>query len=510
MTDRKRFVSLAIVLASVVVAALTLVDWSWAQRWQHHEQTQEQPHWSQAKRRQHHEQTQEQPQEQTINEQFHRSLSQLGGEFDIQLIENIARMIDEGRRTFRFDTFGDEAFWGDRLRLHQAIAGERLGGVGRGISPRAAINLGLKVDADRLPKSLISQLYRKATLDDPAVTLALLKLQAVVGVTGFFNSDGSLRSVGLQCALCHSTVDNSVTFGIGCRLDGWANRDQDIGALVALSPNLDPFAEMLGVDVPTVSKTLNSWGPGKFDAELFLDGKSSNPLQVSHGDVTGMDVPGATMIPNAYGLAGFNQHTWTGAWGSVSYWNAFAANFILRGIGTFFDPRLDNAGEFPIAARNRFGNVRNPPDEDRITSKLPALHFYQLAIPAPKPKAGRDFDVTAARRGNALFVGKARCNDCHVKPLWTEPGRNLHKPEEIGIDSFQAERGPDGVYKTQNLTALFVRELGLFMRPENKGRFYHDGRFKTLLDVVNHYNIQFNLGLTDEEKRDLVEYLKSL
>jgi hypothetical protein len=492
MTDRKRFISLAIVLASVVVVALTLVDWGRAQRWQPQEQTQEQT------------------QEQAIKEQIHRSLPQLGGVSDIRLLENIVRMIDEGRRTFRFDTFGDEAFWGDALRLHQAIAGEKLGGVGPGISPRAAIKLGFKVDADRLPKSLISQLYRKATLDDPAVTLALLKLQAVVGVTGFFNSDGSLRSVGLQCAVCHSTVDNSVTSSVGSRVDGWANPDVDIGAFAALAPNLQPMAELLEVDVPTVRQVLNSWGPGKFDAELFLDGKAFNPQQVSHGVVTGANVSGATMIPNAFGLAGFNQHTWTGAWGTVSYWTAFAANRELRGIGTFFDPRLDNADQFPIAARNRFGHVRTPPDEDRITSKLPALHFYQLALPTPKPKAGRDFAATAARRGEALFVGKARCNDCHVKPLWTEPGWNLHKPEEIGIDSFQADRGPDRVYKTQNLAALFVRELGLFMRPENKGRFYHDGRFKTLLDVVNHYDIHFNLDLTDGEKRDLVEYLKSL
>jgi hypothetical protein len=489
MTNRKRFISLAIVLASMVVAALTFVDQSRAQRGQ----------------------PQEQPQEQAINEQLHRSLSQLGGLPDIRLLENIARMIDEGRRTFRFDTFGDEAFWGDTLRLHRAIAGEKLGGVGPGISPRAALNVGLKVDVDRLPSSLIFQLRSgQVNLDDPAVTLALLKLQAVLGVTGFFNSDGSLRSVGLQCAICHSTVDNSLTFGIGRRLDGWANRDLDIGAIAAKAPNLQPIADLLGVDVRTVLKVLNSWGPGKFDAELFLDGKAFNPQQVSHGVVTGVNVSGATMIPNAYGLAGFNQHTWTGAWGTVSYWNAFVAHLELRGLGTFFDPRLDNADQYPIAARNRFGHLRTPPEEDRITSKLPALHFYQLALPAPKPKAGQDYAATAARRGEDLFVGKARCNDCHVKPLWTEPGWNLHKPEEIGIDSFQADRGPDRVYKTQNLAALFVRERGLFMRPENKGRFYHDGRFKTLLDVVNHYNIQFNLNLTEGEKRDLVEYLKSL
>jgi hypothetical protein len=493
MTYRKRFISLAIVMASVVVAALTLVDWSRAQQGRPQKQIQ----W--------------QPQEQSINEQLYRSLPQLSGLSDVRLLENIARMIDEGKRTFRFDTFGDEAFWGDALRLHEAIEGKRLGGVGPGISPRDALNAGLKVDVDRLPASLISQLRSgQVNLDDPAVTLALLKLQAVVGVTGFFNGDGGLRSVGLQCAVCHSTVDNSLAFGIGRRLDGWANRDLNIGAIAAQAPNLQPLADLLQIDVATVREVLNSWGPGKFDAELFLDGKAFNPQQVSHGVVTGVDVSGATMIPNAYGLAGFNQHTWTGAWGTVSYWNAFVANLELRGIGTFFDPRLDNADQYPVAARNRFGHVRIPPDQDRITSKLPALHFYQLALPAPKPKAGRDYAATAAKRGEALFVGKARCNDCHVTPLWTEPGWNLHKPEEIGIDSFQADRGPDRVYKTQNLAALFIRERGLFMRPENKGRFYHDGRFKTLLDVVNHYDIQFNLDLTDAEKRDLIEYLKSL
>lgn len=493
MTYRKRCISLAIVMASVVLATLTLVDWSQAQQGRPQEQIQ----W--------------QPQEQSINDQIHRSPPQLGGLSDVRLLENIARMIDEGKRTFRFDTFGDEAFWGDTLRLHEAIEGERLGGVGPGISPRAALDAGLKVDVDRLPASLVAQLRSgQVNLDDPAVTLALLKLQAVVGVTGFFNGGGELRSVGLQCAVCHSTVDNSLAFGIGRRLDGWANRDLNIGFIAAQAPNLQPLAELLETDVATVRRVLKSWGPGKFDAELFLDGKAFNPKQISHGEVTGVNVPGATMIPNAYGLAGFNQHTWTGAWGTVSYWNALVANLELRGIGTFFDPRLDDVGQYPIAAKNRFGHVRTPPDQDRITSKLPALHFYQLALPAPKPKAGRDYAATAAKRGEALFVGKARCNDCHVTPLWTEPGWNLHKPEEIGIDSFQADRGPDHVYKTQTLAALFVRERGLFMRPENKGRFYHDGRFKTLLDVVKHYNIQFNLDLTDGEKRDLIEYLKSL
>ncbi|HZI51964.1 MAG TPA: hypothetical protein VFE29_09085, partial [Terriglobia bacterium] len=272
-----------------------------------------------------------------------------------------------------------------------------------------------------------------------------------------------------------------------------------------------PVAELLGVDVPTVRLVLNSWGPGKFDAQLLLDGKAFNPTQVSHGVVTGRNVPAATMLPNALGLAGFNQHTWTGSWGTVSYWNAFVGNIEMRGKGTFYDPRLDDATQFPIAAANGFGHIKTPPGEDRITPKLAALHFYQLSLPVPVPVAGQDFSPQAAQRGSELFVGRARCNDCHVKPLWTEPGWNLHKPADIGIDSFQADRAPDRAYKTQTLAALFIRENGRFMNPANKGRFYHDGRFATLLDVVNHYNIHFpDLNLTEGEKLDLVEYLKSL
>jgi cytochrome c peroxidase len=109
-----------------------------------------------------------------------------------------------------------------------------------------------------------------------------------------------------------------------------------------------------------------------------------------------------------------------------------------------------------------------------------------------------------------LFSGKANCNSCHREPLWTDPGWNVHTPAEMKIDSFQADRSPDGTYKTMNLAALFVRERGLFMRAENKGRFYHDGRFQTLLDVVTSYNTRFNLGLTPQEMLDVVEYLKSL
>ena len=431
--------------------------------------------------------------------------------FDAQIVANANEFLEDGRETFRFDTFGDEVFWGDALQLHQAIKGAALGGVGPGISPSTALSLGLKVDVDALPQPLINKLKQgKVNLDDPATTVALLKLNAVLGIQGFFQGD-NLTSVGITCALCHSTVDNSFTLGVGHRLDGWANRDLDVGKIIAAAPDVSPFANLLGVSQATVRAVVSSWGPGKFDAELLLDGKAFNPQQVTDGVVTGTNIPGATLLPNAYGLAGFNQHTWTGAWGTVSYWNAFVAALEMRGIGRFFDPRLNNAAKFPIAAANGFADLPHiSPDEDRITKKLPSLHFYQLAIPAPAPEPGVDFNVEAAERGDELFSGKAKCNDCHVEPLWTEPGWNLHTPAEIGIDSFQADRAPDGVYKTMNLAGVFVRENGLFMNPANKGRYYHDGRFATLLDVVNHYNTRFSLGLTAQEKSDLVEYLKSL
>jgi hypothetical protein len=422
------------------------------------------------------------------------------------VVQNAAQMVIEGREIFRFDTFGDEQFWSDALQLHKAIEGENFGGVGNGLTPQQALDLGLKVDVRALPRAVVQQLKQGTVdLNDVAVTLALLKQDAVLGVKGTFNSDGSLKSVGLTCALCHSTVNDSLAPGVGERLDGWANRDLDVGAIIALAPNLQPVVDLLKVVHPDITDSqvrdvLRSWGPGKFDAELVLDGKAFTPE----------GKPAATLLPNAFGLAGHNLHTWTGDWGTVTYWNAFVAVLELHGVGTFFDPRLDNADKFPIAAAKGFGHISVDPEEDQVTSKLPALHVYQLALPTPKPKAGVDFDAEAAKRGDELFGGKAKCGSCHIEPLWTEPGWNLHTPEEMKIDAFQANRAPGDAYKTMNLEGLFVRERGLFMRPENRGRFYHDGRFKTLLDVVNSYNERFDLGLNNQEKRDIVEYLKSL
>jgi hypothetical protein len=406
------------------------------------------------------------------------------------VVADAAAMIDEGRQTFRFDTFGDEDFWTNTLKLNQAIAGSAHGGVGAGLTPVAALGAGLKVDMDALPADLVAAIQAgQVDLNDPATTLALLKLNAVVGVTGVVDSagSGSLTSVGIQCALCHSTVDDAFAPGIGHRLDGWPNRDLNVGAIVNLSPDLSAVASLLGVSESTVRTVAQSWGPGKFDAELFMDGKAFR----------GDGGSGATLIPPAYGLAGVNLHTFTG-WGSVTYWNAFVANLEMHGKGRFFDPRLANSAQFPVASSHGFDDVR--PTEDRVTPKLAALHFYQLALKSPAPPAG-SFDAAAAARGKDVFEGAGRCASCHVPPLFTEPGWNMHTPQEIGIDSFQSDRSPDKRYRTTPLKGLWAH---------SKGGYYHDGRFADLPAVIAHYDSAWNLALTPAQESDLAEYLKSL
>ena len=407
---------------------------------------------------------------------------------DTAIDTHARQTLENGRRVFRFDTFGSEAFWGETLQLHRAIAGAKNGGVGDGVSPKTALSVGLKVDADALPAPLKRGIKDgKVDLDDPATTLALLKLNSVVGVTGLFDNRGNLASMGLQCALCHSTVDDSFAPGIGKRRDGWANRDLNVGLIVSLAPNLTPFADLLGVDVATVKKVLTSWGPGRFDAVLDKDGKAFRPDGKQAG----------TLIPPAFGLAGVNLSTWTG-FGSVTYWNAYVAATQMHGTGTFFDARFNDRGQYPVSAKSHSGNMQAT--RDRVTSKLAALHFYQLALPAPKPPA-ESFDKDAAARGLVLFNGTAKCATCHVPPLFTEPGNNLHAPSEIGVDSFQADRSPTHMYRTAPLAGLWTHQ---------KGGFYHDGRFATLRDVLEHYNAFFKLELSEREKTELTEYLKSL
>jgi hypothetical protein len=407
---------------------------------------------------------------------------------DRQINDHARRTVDQGRQIFRFDTFGSEAFFGDALQLHKAIAGAKNGGVGPGVSPKTALAVGLKVDADALPENLKGQIKAgKVNLDDPATTLALLKLNAVVGLTGKFDQSGKIQSLGTQCALCHSQVDDSFAPGIGKRLDGWANRDLNIGVILSLAPNLKPFTDLLGVDAATVRKVFTSWGPGRFDAILDKDGKAFRP----DGGQAG------TLIPPAFGLAGVNLHTWTG-FGSVPYWNAYVGVTEMHGSGTFFDMRLSDPDQYPVAAKSGSFNTRGTPD--LVTGKLPALHFYQLAIPAPKAPKG-SFDVAAAARGKEVFDGRGQCATCHVPPLYTEPGENLHSPAELGIDSFQADRSPTHKYRTAPLAGLWTHQ---------KGGFYHDGRFPNLAAVIDHYDRNFRLGLNAQEKAELIEYLKSL
>jgi hypothetical protein len=408
---------------------------------------------------------------------FSTSKANVGGSAQLQ----------QGKQVFRFDTFGDEAFWGDALQLHKAVEGSANGGVGPGVSPKTALAVGMKVDAAAIPPKIAAAIKAgKVDLNDPKTTLALLKLNAVVGVKGIFNKSGTLASMGITCAFCHTTVDDSFAPGIGRRLDGWPNQDLDVGKIISLAPNLKPFTDLLGVDEATVKKVLLSWGPGKFDAELSMDGKGLRPDGKS----------AASRIPPAFGLAGVNLATYTG-WGTVTYWNAFVANLEMHGKGNFFDPRLDDATKFPIAAKARFGHVHNT--TDLITSKLGALHAYELSLAAPTPPKG-SFNAAAAARGQKLFDGKATCSTCHVPPLYTEPGYNLHKPSETCSDSFLADRSPTGMYRTTPLGGTFAK---------SKRGFGADGSLPTLAAVVNHYDSCFSLGLSAQEKSDLVQFVKS-
>jgi hypothetical protein len=432
-------------------------------------------------------------------------------------------LFEQGKQVFRFDTFGDEDFWGGQLHLEKAIEGAALGGVGPGVSPKTALTAaGLKVDVAALPGKLVSELKRgKVDLDSPATTLALLKLNSVVGVKGFFDKGGSLSSIGITCALCHSTVDDSLAPGIGNRLDGWPNQDLNTGLIVSLAPNLAPMAQqVLGSSdqaaIDGLKEALLSWGPGMYDAEVNIDAIPFK--QDAEGNTLigpdGKPESAATRIPAAYGHLGENFHTWTGYFGDVTYWNAYVANLQMHGNGNFNDSRFEfidpktGKPKYPAALRGSFDKLRHTPDE--VTSKLASLHYYQLSLKAPTPPAG-SFDPAAAKRGEQVFNGQGECSDCHMPPLYTDAGFNAHTPKEIclrnskgEIDTFQADRGPRGL----NPGTLVTPQLsGLWAR--SKRGFYHDGRYPTLMAVVDHYDSCFGLGLSTGEKSDLVEFLKS-
>ena len=432
-------------------------------------------------------------------------------------------LFERGKQVFRFDTFGDEDFWGGQLQLHKAIEGAALGGVGPGVSPKTALTAaGLKVDVNALPPKLQNELKKgEVDLDSPATTLALLKLNSVVGVKGFFDSGGSLSSVGITCALCHSTVDDSFAPGIGNRLDGWPNQDLNTGLIVSLAPNLAPMAQqVLGSSsdaaIAGLKQALLSWGPGFYDAEVNID---AIPFKQDADGNTLIGADGkpesaATRIPAAYGHLGENFHTWTGYFGNVTYWNAYVANLQMHGNGNFNDSRFEfidpktGKPKYPAALRGSFNKLRHTPDE--VASKLAPLHFYQLSLQAPTPPAG-SFDAAAAKRGEQVFNGQGRCSDCHMPPLSTDAGYNSHTPAELclrnskgEVDTFQADRGPRGLNPGTLVTAQIN---GLWAR--SKRGFYHDGRFPTLMDVMNHYDSCMGLGLSTSQKSDLVEFVKS-
>ena len=369
----------------------------------------------------------------------------------------------DGQQIFRFDTFGDEQLWTNVLRMHEVVAT---------VSPATALSVGLKVDVDALPQSVVEAVRAgQVDLTDPAVTTQLVRLNAVVGLKGSVDDNGQLTSLGITCALCHSTVDDSFAHGIGKRLDGWANHDLNVGAIVALSPA-----------IPDALKAeLRTWGPGKYDPRHHaFDG--ANLISLNSPSLP-------IVIPSIFGLKGVGFETYT-ADGPISYWNSYVGVGQMGGHGSFSDPRL------PLT-------VTQTPD--LVTPKLPALLDYQLQLPVPDPPPG-SFDKSAAIRGKQLFRNQAGCATCHQQPVFTDvlngPSRALpilHDPAEVGMDPGYANRTATGKYRTTPLRALWQH-----------APYFHDGSAPDLLAVVNHYDQRFALHLSDAQKADLVEYLKSL
>jgi cytochrome c5 len=369
----------------------------------------------------------------------------------------------DGKAIFRFDTFGDEQLWTDVLRMHEVIAT---------VSPATALAVGLKVDVEALPAAVVNALRAgQVDLNDPAVTVQLLRFNAVVGVAGKVTGSGRLQSIGITCALCHSTVDNSFAPGIGRRLDGWANRTLNVGAIVALSPAIDAG----------LKAEFNAWGPGKYDARHHIfDGANIIPLNTPSLPV---------VIPSIFGLQGIGFETFTGD-GPISYWNAYVGVSQMGGEGSFSDPRI---------------GVTISQKPDRVTRKLPALLAYQLSLKTPPAPAG-SFNAAAARRGEALFNGAARCSSCHIPPLYTDVMRGptpstpfLHDPAEVGQDPRYAQRTATRLYRTTPLRALWQHPP-----------YFHDGSAADLAAVVEHYDRLFALRLSAAQKADLVEFLKTL
>lgn len=363
-------------------------------------------------------------------------------------------LIAQGKQIFRFETFGDETFWTDTLRLHEVV---------QNVPPTTALAVGLKVDADTLPATVLQAIQSgQVDLTSPATTVTLLKLGAVVGLRATVDNNNRIVRLGVTCALCHSTVDDRIAKGIGSRLDGYQNRDLNPGAIIALSPALTPAQKAI----------YNSWGPGRFDPRINMDGLN-----------------GPVQIPPAYGLAGVHSVTFTGDGSDIAYWNRYVGVTQMHGHGSFVEPRLGI-------------NIQNPPDI--IGPLLPALQDYQLSLNAPTPAPG-SFDAVAAARGQVVFNGAGKCSSCHTGKLLTDANSRLHAPSEVvsepepnGVPS-AASRSATKMYRTTPLRAL------QFHSP-----YFHNGSAATLEAVVELYNTKKGLNLTAQQKADLVQYLKSL
>jgi mono/diheme cytochrome c family protein len=374
---------------------------------------------------------------------------------------------EDGQAIFRYDTFGDEQFWTDVLRMHEVVAT---------VAPADALALGLKVDVEALPRRLIAALRAgQVDLTDPAVTIELLRLNAVVGIQGKVNEAGQLTSLGTTCALCHSAVDDSLMPGIGRRLDGWANTDLDVGKIVALSPS--PLLD------EETREEFKNWGPGKYDPRHHAFNGTN--LLLLNPSLPSLPID----IPSIYGLKGVGFETFTGD-GPISYWNSYVAVGQMGGQGSFSDPRI---GLF----------ITQTPD--LVTPKLPALFDYQLGLLAPPPPRN-SFDRVAARRGERLFHNEAGCASCHKLPNFTDVLSGLdptvpflHDPAEVGMDPAYAERTATKKYRTTPLRGLWQH-----------APYFHDASAPNLLAVVNHYDQHFQLNLTPRQKADLVQFLKSL
>jgi mono/diheme cytochrome c family protein len=387
---------------------------------------------------------------------FAALLAACGGGSSGDSAADAAALAAQGRQIFRYDTFGDEAQWTDKLKMEQVISAA--------VDPVTALSVGLKVDAEALPAAVVDGIRDGSiSLTDPATTVALLKLDAVVGVKGTVqavNGKDALVRVGVTCALCHSTVDNSFAPGIGKRLDGWPNRDLNPGAIIALSPSLSP--EMKAV--------YNGWGKGKFDPRHNVDG---------------LDKP--VVIPPAFGLEGIHRITFTGDGEDIAYWNRYVSVAEMGGQGTVVEPRLH------LAITNG--------TQDLVTAKLPALQAYQLSLKAPAPPAG-SFDAMAAARGKLLFEGSGKCATCHSGSTFTDANARLHPPADSMAEPESpsyAARSATRMYRTSPLKGAWQH-----------APYFHDGSAATLDDVVQVYNTRKSLGLSAQEVADLAQYLKSL